>query len=59
MKTLRASYAVGESLVMVGKSHPIAERLVKPAMLLCAEELLDKEFNKQPTLYRKSLCIIL
>ena len=38
MKTLRASYAVAK----VGKSHTIAERLAKPAVLVCAKELLGE-----------------
>ena len=37
-KTLKVSYAVSEMVAKVGKPHTIAERLVKPAMLICAKE---------------------
>ena len=30
-------------IAKVGKPHAIAERLVKPAMLICAKELLGKK----------------
>ena len=30
-------------IAKVGKPHTIAERLVKPAMLICAEELLGEQ----------------
>ena len=39
-KTLKVSYAVSELVARVDKPHTIAERLVKPAMLICAKELL-------------------
>ena len=42
-KTLKVSYAVSELVAKVGKPHTIAERLVKPAMLICAKELLGEQ----------------
>ena len=45
-KTLKVSYIVSEIIAKVGKPHTIAERLVKPAMLICAEELLGEQAAK-------------
>ena len=42
-KTVKVSYAVSKMVVTVGKFHTIAERLVKPAMLTCAKELLGEK----------------
>ena len=42
-KTLKVSYIVSEMIAKVGKPHAIAERLVKPAMLICAKELLGEQ----------------
>ncbi len=42
-KTLKVSYAVSELVAKVGKSHTIAERLVKPAIFICAKELLGEQ----------------
>ena len=42
-KTLKVNYIVSEIIAKVGKPHTIAERLVKPAMLICAEELLGEQ----------------
>ena len=42
-KTLKVSYVVSEMIAKVGKPHTIAERLVKPAMLICDKELLGEQ----------------
>ena len=42
-RTLKVSYIVSEMIAKVGKPHMIAERLVKPAMLICAKELLGEQ----------------
>ena len=42
-KTLKVNYIVSEMIAKVGKPHTIAERLVKPAMLICAKELLGEQ----------------
>ena len=42
-KTLKVSYIVSKRIAKVGKPHMIAERLVKPAMLICAKELLREQ----------------
>ena len=42
-KTLKVSYIVSEMIAKVEKPHMIAERLVKPAMLICAKELLGEQ----------------
>ena len=42
-KTLKVGYIVSKIIAKVGKPHTIAERLVKPAMLICAEELLGEQ----------------
>ena len=42
-KTLKVIYIVSKIIAKVGKPHTIAERLVKPAMLICAEELLGEQ----------------
>ena len=42
-KTLKVSYIVSEIIAKVGKPHIIAEHLVKPAMLICAKELLGEQ----------------
>ena len=42
-KTLKVSYIVSEMIAKVGKPHTIAERLVKPAMLICAKELIGEQ----------------
>ena len=44
-KTLKVSYAVCEMVAKVGKPHKIAERLVKPTMLICSKELLEQAAN--------------
>ena len=38
-KTVIVSYAVSEMVAKVGKPHTIAERQVKPAMLIAAKKL--------------------
>ena len=42
-KTLKVGYIVSEIIAKVGKPHTIAERLVKPAMLICAKELIGEQ----------------
>ena len=42
-KALKVSYIVSEMIAKVGKPHTIAESLVKPAMLICAHELLGEQ----------------
>ena len=42
-KALKVSYIVSEMITKVGKPHTIAERLVKPAILICAHELLGEQ----------------
>ena len=42
-KTFKVSYIVSEMIAKVEKPHMIAERLVKPAMLICAKELLGEQ----------------
>ena len=42
-KTLKVSYIVSEMIAKVEKPHMVAERLVKPAMLMCAKELLGEQ----------------
>ena len=47
-KTLEVSYIVSEMIAKVGKPHTIAERLVKPAMLICAGEQAANILQKIP-----------
>ena len=42
-KALKVGYIVSEMIAKVGKPHTIAERLMKPVMLICANELLGKQ----------------
>ena len=42
-KTLKVGYIVSEIIAKVEKPHTVKERLVKPAMLICAEELLGEQ----------------
>ena len=42
-KALKVSYIVSEMIAKVGKPHMIAERVVKPAMLICAYESLGEQ----------------
>ncbi|XP_029654739.1 uncharacterized protein LOC115228249 [Octopus sinensis] len=54
-RTLKVSYAVSELVAKVGKPHTIAERLVKPAMLICAKELLGEQ---AANILQKSHCLM-
>ena len=42
-KTLKPSYLVSEILAKVGASQVYGEKLIKPAMLSCASEVLGKD----------------
>ena len=42
-KTLKVSYIVSEMIAKVGKPQTIAERLMKPAVLICAKGLLREQ----------------
>ena len=42
-KTLKPSYLVSEILAKVGASQIYGEKLIKPAMLACASEVLGKD----------------
>ena len=43
LQQVKVSYAVSEMVAEVRKPHIIAERLVKPAMLICAKESLEEQ----------------
>ena len=42
-KALKVSYIASEMIAKVGKPYTIAERIVKPVMLICAHELLGQQ----------------
>ena len=42
-KALKVSHIVSEMIAKMVKPHTIAERLVKPAVLICAHELLGEQ----------------